>query len=377
MRRRTASRRTPDSAKRAVDTPRDTSRREFLKASAVGLVGTALAPGALAARAVTAADDTRGAIVIKKQGSFFVGGTTVSAPVNDGIPPTDPAAFPPGQIRINQMYVQYQIPESQKFGFPIVLWHGGGHTGKIFETTPDGREGWATYFLRRGFAVYNIDGVNRGRSSYDITNINLVRLGLAPALDIPRINKYAQERAWTAFRIGPALGTPFSGSRFPVEAFEQYSNQLVPAYRDPIENDRNIAAAVALLDRIGPAIMLPWSQSGTFTWNAAIQRPQLVKAVVSVEAGQTVGSFPPGGLNVLAGANIPMLLVIGDHDPNRVANAKILANTYASLGGNATVLALPEAGIFGNAHVMMTETNNLEIADLIIDWLKKVGKEQK
>ncbi len=318
-----------------------------------------------------------GPIVIKAQGSFFAGGTTVFAPVNDGIPPTDPAAFPPGQIRMNQMYVQFQIPQNQKFKYPVAMWHGGGHTGKIFETTPDGREGWATYFLRQGFAVYNIDGVNRGRSSYDITDINLVRLGLAPLLSIPRINKYSQERAWTAFRIGPALGTPFPGSRFPVEAFEQYSNQLVPAYRDPIENARNIAAAVALLDQIGPAIMMPWSQSGTFTWNAAIQRPQLVKAVVSVEAGQTVASFPPGGLQVLADAKIPMLLVIGDRDPTRVANAKILASMYTSLGGDATVLALPEVGILGNSHVMMAETNNLDIADLIIDWLDKLERKRQ
>ncbi len=41
------------------------------------------------------------------------------------------------------------------------------------------------------------------------------------------------------------------------------------------------------------------------------------------------------------------------------------------------MLALPEAGIFGNTHVMMIEKNNLEISDLIIDWLKQVEKKQK
>jgi hypothetical protein len=41
--------------------------------------------------------------------------------------------------------------------------HGSGHTGVTYETTPDGREGWATYFARKNFPVYVIDHVGRGR----------------------------------------------------------------------------------------------------------------------------------------------------------------------------------------------------------------------
>ena len=36
--------------------------------------------------------------------------------------------------------------------------------GDFFRTTPDGREGWFTSFARRGFAVYSVNGANRGRA---------------------------------------------------------------------------------------------------------------------------------------------------------------------------------------------------------------------
>jgi pimeloyl-ACP methyl ester carboxylesterase len=160
---------------------------------------------------------------------------------------------------------------------------GGGHEGKVYETTPDGRQGWATYFVRKGLSVYNADGVNRGASSYDITGIVLVSQGNAPLTAIPSMNRYTHELAWTQFRIGPSFGVPFPTSQFPVEAFEQYTNQLVPAFRDPVEDDKNVAALVALLDRIGPAIVLTWSQSGRFGIRAAVQRPHRVKAIVALE----------------------------------------------------------------------------------------------
>jgi len=61
---------------------------------------------------------------------------------------------------------QFQIPQQQKHPYPIVLVHGGGQTGSGWISNPDGRDGWATYFLRKGYAVYVVDQVGRGRSAY-------------------------------------------------------------------------------------------------------------------------------------------------------------------------------------------------------------------
>ena len=44
--------------------------------------------------------------------------------------------------------------------------HGNWQTGTNFTGTPDGREGWAQYFLRHGYAVYVVDQVARGRSPH-------------------------------------------------------------------------------------------------------------------------------------------------------------------------------------------------------------------
>jgi pimeloyl-ACP methyl ester carboxylesterase len=309
-------------------------------------------------------------VLIKEQGSFFVGGEPFFTETGND---TDPeGARNPGTATINQSYVEYQIPSGRRFKYPIILLPGGGHEGKVYETTPDGREGWATYFLRKGFPVYNADGVNRGASSYDITDIVLVRQGNAPITAIPEMNRYTHELAWTQFRIGPAFGVPFPTSQFPVEAFEQYTNQLVPAFRAAIEDDKNVAALVALLDRIGPSIVLTWSQSGRFGVRAAVQRPELVKALIllepaAVSADGVMTGVSPADLETIS--HIPVLLQAGDFDPQRLVRQRLFAD---NIGDNATLLNLTELGIFGNGHVVMVEKNNRQVADLIIGYLKDV-----
>ena len=124
------------------------------------------------------------------------------------------------------MYVHYRIPKAVSAP-PIVMVHGSGHTGVTYETTPDGREGWATYFVRKGFPVYVVDHSGRGRSGFDPTAINRARAEADPK-SLPDIPFPTRERAWQSFRFGPAYPKPFPGSQFPVEAFDQYFAQLVP-----------------------------------------------------------------------------------------------------------------------------------------------------
>ena len=105
-----------------------------------------------------------------------------------------------------------------------------------------------------------------GRSS------RLCRWGGIPVGQIDRINKYSLERAWTAFRLGPTYGTAYPDAQFPIESFDAYAGQLVPSFRLPIETDRNVHAFVALVDQIGPSVLVTWSQSGSFGWLSALQR---------------------------------------------------------------------------------------------------------
>ena len=71
-----------------------------------------------------------------------------------------------GSPMIGQMYAEFWIPRTLRCPYPVVMIHGNWQTGTNFTGTPDGREGWAQYFLRRGYAVYVVDQVARGRSPH-------------------------------------------------------------------------------------------------------------------------------------------------------------------------------------------------------------------
>ena len=294
-------------------------------------------------------------LVVGEMGSFFVAGTPFFTALGNSTNPAD--ARNPGTATINQTYVEYIIPKNKSFKYPVIMMPGGGHTQKVYETTPDGREGWATYYPRNGIATYLSDGVNRGSSSWDLTNVVLARQEVVPPSAIPLMDRYTHETAWLNFRFGPTFGVQHPGGQFPVEAFEQYTNQLVPAFRDvPVMNPLNIAALVAIVDELGPSVLHVWSQSGVFALNAALQRPNLVKGIVMIEP--VAGPITPALAAALS--HIPILVVDGDF--------RARTNTAALLGPNATSLHLPaDAGITGNSHLMMMERNNLQIADLIID----------
>jgi len=83
---------------------------------------------------------------------------------------------------VGQAYVEYFIPQKLRNGkktIPIVLVPGGALIGVHFLTTPDGREGWADYFIRRGFPVYIVDVPGRGRAGFNPDQFNNVRAGVA------------------------------------------------------------------------------------------------------------------------------------------------------------------------------------------------------
>ena len=111
-------------------------------------------------------------IALRDMGSFHVGGRLVEIsgkPVKEVTftPGGVPAKVDPnGTYQVEQMYVQYFLPANEKGAYPLLMWHGGGLTGVTYETTPDGREGWLNYFLRKGWAVYNSDAVERGRAGW-------------------------------------------------------------------------------------------------------------------------------------------------------------------------------------------------------------------
>ena len=101
-----------------------------------------------------AADD--GALVIKEQGIFSAGGTTITS--NGTFDPEDQwEESGAGQTaHVDHANVLYQIPENET-ELPMVFLHGYGQSRMGWMTTPDGREGWSDMFLRKGHGVFLID----------------------------------------------------------------------------------------------------------------------------------------------------------------------------------------------------------------------------
>jgi pimeloyl-ACP methyl ester carboxylesterase len=323
---------------------------------------------AILASAPTArAEDT--VLRIAKQGSVEAGGRVIDCATNDG-GDSKSTRWPRGRVVVDNVYATYQYPTEQRFPHPILFNSGGGHTARVYDTTPDGREGWLTLFLRQGFAVYGVDRPNTGRSGTDICKINAVKLGLAPVTELPAINRYAAESSWVTFRWGPQFGVPYPNTQFPIAAADNYYPQTISTYRDPDETPKSVAAFAALIDKVAePVIIQTWSSSGLLGYLTAIERADRVKAILAIETSVTAfDSIPAEGRQKLA--KIPILIVIGDHAEDRVAASRKFQKEMAAIGGQVTVDVLPEAGIYGNGHTMMLEKNNKQIMHRMIAWLE-------
>jgi pimeloyl-ACP methyl ester carboxylesterase len=382
-------------------------RHELMLAivAAVGLIG------AIAAFAVPAAQAADEPLIIARQGYLFAGGK-----IDSSIQ---------GSPMVGQMYVEYQIPQKLEHPYPVVMIHGGGQTGTNFTGTPDGREGWAQYFLRRGFAVYVVDQVARGRSAYGSPVYGPVT---PPRLAFVEQRFITPER----YKLWPQahLHTQWPGTGEPGDPiFDQFYASQMPSVADfAKQQEINRDAGIALLDKIGPAILLTHSQSGAMGWPIADARPNLVKAIVAVEpSGPPVHDIefkgapdwfadaektkisglgevpltydPPGAPEFVRedkadgpdlvrcwaqkGAarqlvnlkSIPVLVVMSEasyHASYDHCTVKYLRQA----GVTTTFVRLADSDIHGNGHMMMLEKNNDKIAAVMVNWLTETFRAQ-
>ena len=321
-------------------------------------------------------------LVLKAQGSFFVGGDKIEqtrSEVGD--------LAPGGHIAINQMYVRYMVPQGGDGNVPVVMVHGATLTGKSWETTPDGRMGWDEYFVRKGHPVYVPDQVGRGRSGFNQAVFNNVRAGSTPPASQPVWLRFSDESVWPNFRFGLTPGQPFSDSQFPVAAVDELAKQGVPDVSfGGVPTPNPTLKALADLDgQLNGAVLMGHSQSGSFPLEAALLNPAAAKGLVLVEPGSCPARYTAHQIATLA--KVPILVVFGDHRDTptglptlptrqgRFEACQALIGRIKSAGGQAEMLAPPERGIRGNGHMIMQDENNLQIADFILQWIdERVSK---
>jgi pimeloyl-ACP methyl ester carboxylesterase len=348
--------------------------RSTLLAGAV-LAGVVAAPDGAAAQALSDLRTPDTPLVLKAQGSFFVGGEKVQqTEVELG------SLGPGGHITVNQMYVRYMVPQGGDGNAPVVMVHGATLTGKSWETTPDGRMGWDEYFVRRGHPVYVPDQVGRGRSGFNQAAYNNARAGSAPAANQAAWLRFSDEGVWPNFRFGTKPGAPFPDSQFPMAAVDELSKQGVPDQNSGLPRPNPTLKALAdLAGELKGAVLIGHSQSGSFPLEAALLNPAAAKALVLVEPGRCPDTYTEQQIKTLA--TVPILVVFGDHRDNptglptlptwqaRYEACQAMISRVKSAGGQAEMLAPPDRGIRGNSHMIMQDRNSLQIADLILRWI--------
>jgi hypothetical protein len=301
--------------------------------------------------------------------------------------------------------------------------HGSTHTGAALESTPDGREGWYPYFVRKGIATYVVDQSGRGRSGFDHSVLHEAEARLATgdvktAADLlPNFGRITDTGAWTAWfghlipagsnvttgkliRHGepgdPQQGTtsePHVAPLFPMNAVAEYYKQLVPNAEVTLPGStcatctpsalspantwtpQNLAL---LVERLGGAIVATHSQSGIMGHHMVrILKERgnldLVKGLITIEGGC---SLPNSGLTAADFDNIPYLALKGDYTATSqqcqdTVNA-IAARRAGKQGtARADYLKLDEMGMLGVTHMMMLDSRSNDIADIMIDWVNK------
>lgn len=331
---------------------------------------TSIAPAALLAGALllsigeAGAEGEAGILSLRGQGHFFVG-AEASEPADNG------------SVTIsNQMYVGYQLVAEPTQRYPLVLVHGGGGQASDWFSTPDGRDGWRDYFLAAGFDVYWVDRPGYGRSP---TNMAYGELGESANSSI--ITFLARSEHWpgeAANHQDPAILAWLAGS--PPGPYAG--------------NDVAAADLSALLDRIGPAILVTHSAGAVSGWWALDLNPDMVAGVIAIEpaASNVTSNFRAGlsfepplpedfeavedaegcalqapdrisALPSFAGKSIRLV----GSELGLIGGLPCAVKAFQQVDADVSYTYLPDLGLEGNGHFMMAETNNGEVAKVIVD----------
>jgi len=305
-------------------------------------------------------------------------------------------------------YVDWQIPPNAR-ELPLLFVHASSK--KTWESTFDGnREGFIPIFLRRGYATYTTDLPRTGQAGQ-----------ACAAITYSPDEQWSIQASFTSWRYGtwlPGESEPtfYPGVQFPTDdraALDEFYRVQTPEF-DGLEAEAVETDALAvLLGEIGPAVVVTHSSTGIRGWITALKSSN-VAAIVSYEPGDFIypqgelpepirmadGSMQSPGREVpledfLALTRFPVQIVWGDYiprelEPNHVGplatldsrrrnvlRAELMVEAINRHGGDAQNLLLPDIGVTGNTHFPMLDSNNIEIADLMSEFLAQKGLDRR
>jgi pimeloyl-ACP methyl ester carboxylesterase len=304
--------------------------------------------------------------------------TTASAAVETQSPPLTSGNFFVGQEPY-PMYVEYFTPSTSTHKTPIILIHGGEHTGAGYVTTPDGRDGWAKYFVGHGFQTYVVDWPGHGRSPMpeefptmslhrivdDIVEL-LHKVGRAVVLvhslsGVPgwKLCETAPKNVAAIVAIAPAPPANISGG-YASELRTRFTHTPSGDYfpeDQPLWYTRDAAR-----ETFANATLFPMKAFDIYFASLVPESPRALNELFNKD-GMGL-SVDPNRF-----ANVPKVVITGDQDPR---HTRAVDQKLARFLG-AEFIYLGDVGMPGHGHMMMLDKDNQKIAQLIIDWLGKKG----
>jgi hypothetical protein len=371
-----------------------------MRLAALSLVALMLAPIYDVARAQQGAEgdelsDMR-PLQILKQGSLSAGANVLKDPGEDG-----------GEFHYDYLYAFFQIPVEPREN-SLVMWHGC--LGSAWERRSDGRgRGYQSIFVNRSYPVYVIDQPRISRGAR----------GLG-AYSFPEITT-GGDCGWNTFRYGLWL-PPDKRTFFPGVQLAQDSVSTAklcelsgspggpPILRfnvDPELAAIPVNAVSALIDKIGPTVLVTHSNSGQYGWHTRIKNDR-VRGIVAYEPAAFVfpEDEPPAAVSTddaqvaaitdpqLVPADqfdrltkIPIQIVYGDNiefnTPSPIFGVELwrvvtqraqqFADAVNSRGGDVEIQYLPDVGLSGNTHFPFFDLNNQQVASLMAQFLHRKG----
>ncbi|KAI0146788.1 Alpha/Beta hydrolase protein [Pestalotiopsis sp. NC0098] len=323
-------------------------------------------------------------------------------------------------ITADQLYVEKLTPSGGvKHAHPLVFFHGGAVSGVTWLNTPDGRRGFASYFLDQGYQVYLLDHTGVGRSSQEDTSEYV--LWNSTGLDGVQSGFTAPELAATYPQAVNHTQWPGSGLRGD-PYFEQFAKGVIPFTSNWTVGELSMrASGCDLLELIGPSYLVSHSSGAQYPILLSNDCPDLVAGNINLEHstqpfwnyGTTLNSgsaIRPWGLantpltydppvsdadelsKVWDGndtlalrrcyvqteparqlpeiAKVPYLCTTGEASVHATYDHCVI-NYLEQAGVKTDWIKLADVGIHGNGHFGHEELNNLDIANVVREWIVK------
>jgi pimeloyl-ACP methyl ester carboxylesterase len=252
--------------------------------------------------------------------------------------------------------------------YPLVLVHGAGQTGASWLVTPDGREGWAPYFARRGFVTYVVDLPGHGRA------------GQPPDFAAWSGLRYVEALEALLERTGPALVLTHSmGGRVGWKLAERAAGRLAGLFAvTPARPPNLVPVGAAPLPEDVPSVQDPafvrayLANTARFpheAWDTFLATlvPESARAVN--EGRNAAGPELNVGPDALRG--IPAVALAAEED---AADPPPIVAASAAYFGIPLLRTDLDWGLAGHGHMLMLEHGSEAIAARIADWLEDVGR---